>query len=289
MHPVKYKIACFWITITLFVVIFVSSCTITKEPNKSFSDFICDDHFPAFNQELIFAIDQDTVSGYAFIANDSTSKETVILVKGYPGNDSNFDLAQSLRRNNYNVILFNHRGAWGSQGQYMYSNCLEDIDGVVTYLSQPEIANKLRIDTNRFVLIGRSLGGGVSLIQGSKNNAVKKIIALSSVNYGIVMEKYSDLSELTGFIRYMKKQVMIETNIDLFLQEMLDRKIDFNVLTHVEALKNKRVLCIENSDKNDDWINQLPNAEVYKIPSGHNFVDKRIEMINFIVNWLDKN
>jgi len=257
--------------------------------NKSFSDFEHDENHPAFNRELIFAIEGDTISGYGFIANDSTLKETIILVAGYPGNDNNFDLAQALRRNGKNVIHFNHRGAWGSQGQYTYSSCLEDIDKVIEYLTDPSVANDLRIDTSQITLIGRSYGGGIALIQGSQNKYVKKIIAITSVNYGALMNNYKDLSELGGFKRYMVKQVMIDTDIDLFLQELLDKKEEFNILAFAKFLKNKKVLILEDSDKNDKWTSQLTDAKIVKFESGHNFIDKRIEMIDLIVDWINEN
>ncbi len=264
------------------------SCEQEKK-NISYADFTNHAEFPAFNEELIFTIKGDTVSGYAFIANDSTLKETIILVQGYPGNDNNFDLAQVLRRNGFNVIHFNHRGAWGSQGQYMYSNCLEDIDEVIKYIQQVNISKKLRIVTEEITLIGRSYGGGISLIQGSKNESVKRIIAISSVNYGTVMERYNELKELSGFKKYMKKQIMINTNIDAFLQEMLDNKEKFNIVTYQNLLKSKKVLIVEDSNKNDKWTSKLSSAEIIKLESGHNFINKRIEMTNIIVDWLNKN
>jgi len=183
-------------------------------------------------------------------------------------------------------VHFNHRGAWGSQGTYTYSNCLADIEGVLDYVCRPDVAADLRIDTNRISLIGRSYGGGISLIQGSKNKRIKKIIAISSVNYGAVMTKYDDLSELSGFKKYMKKQVMIDTDIDHFLQEMLDKKVEFEILTYKDLLSDKKILIVEDSDKNDEWTEQLINADIVKFDSGHNFINKRIEMIDLIIDWL---
>ena len=58
------------------------------------------------------------------LAAGKDKKETVLLLHGLPGNERNLDLAQELRRNGRNVIYFNYRGAWGSQGEFMFSNCL---------------------------------------------------------------------------------------------------------------------------------------------------------------------
>ena len=102
------------------------------------------------------------------------------------------------------------------------------------------------------------------------------------------MDGYKDLNELGNFKRYMNKQFMINTNIDVFLQEMLDHKAAFNILSYKEQLKNKQVLIIEDSDKNDSWIKQLENIKLVKLDTDHNYIDKRLELTNTIVSWLNR-
>ena len=185
--------------------------SITYGQKKSTNDIIINEdvQIPPSNEELLVNIEGDSIAVYALIAGGKELKETVILIPGYPGNDTNFDLAQDLRASGRNVILFNHRGAWGSQGIYTYQNCLEDIEYLISYLKDPSVAAQMKILPDKFILIGRSYGGGIALIQGSKLKEVNKIIALSSVNYGIIMEGYQSLHELSGFKKYMKKQIMI--------------------------------------------------------------------------------
>ena len=242
-----------------------------------------------FNKELLIKIKRDTISAYALIAEGNDKKETIILIKGYPGNDNNFDLAQELRNNGYNVILFNHRGAWGSQGEYLYSNCLEDVEYLINFLIEPETSEKLRIDTNNFTLIGRSLGSGVALIAGSKIHRVKKIVGISNVNYGELMKNKSDLSELKGYSNYMEKQIMMNHDVNKFLNELIEFKNEYNVLSHFEKLSTKEILLLENSDKNDDWIRQLNNPDVRHISSDHNFTSERKFMIEEILRWIKTN
>jgi pimeloyl-ACP methyl ester carboxylesterase len=267
----------------------INKSTLLEYPNKlvaSVNDTIKD--FPAFNKELLINIEGDFIAGYALIARGKLAKETVILIAGYPGNDTNFDTAQEIRRNGKNAILFRHRGAWGSQGTYTYSNCLEDIHKLVEYFSRAEIAKELRIDPNNFTLLGRSFGGGIALITGAQINAVKKIIALSSANYGSRMEKFNSLEELSAYKKYMQKQIMINTDIDAFLQELLDNKIAYNIVNYSEPLSKKMVLIIEDSKRNEHWINQLEKKEYVLLESDHNFVEERTKMIDLIVNWLEK-
>jgi len=239
-----------------------------------------------FNKELLIDIESDTIAAYALIADGKSRKETVILIKGYPGNDNNFDLAHELRNNGFNVLVFDHRGAWRSQGTYLYSNCLKDIEYVIDFLIQPQISEDLHIDIDSFILIGRSLGGGVALISGSQISNVKKIVGISNVNYGELMEGYSDISELKNYSKYMQKQIMMNHDINEFLTELLDFKKEYNIINYSEQLSEKDILIIEDSHKNDSWINQLKNPAIRYLDSDHNFVSEREEMISEIINWV---
>jgi dienelactone hydrolase len=257
--------------------------------NEAFNDFTNHSEFPAFNEEMILNIKGDSIAGYAFIANGEKPKETVIMSHGLPGNDNQFDIAQSIRRTGRNVIHFNYRGSWGSQGDFLYSNSLEDVDEVVKYLSNAENSKRLRIDPNSFVILGRSYGGGIALIQGRKNERVKKIIAISSMNAGSRFNPVKNLSELSGWKNYLDRQVMLNVNPNTFLQEMLDNKEKYNVVTYRNQLKDKKVLLIESTENNQSWISLLEDIDHKMIESDHNFISNRIELTTVLIGWLNSN
>lgn len=257
--------------------------------NNAFNDFNNDPKFPAFNKEMIFNISGDSIASYAFIANGEKIKETVILLHGLPGNDNQFDIAQSIRRTGRNVIYFNYRGSWGSQGDFSYSNSLDDLNMIIEHLSKPKNSKNLRINTDSFVVIGRSYGGGIALIQGSINKKVKKIIAISSMNAGSRFNTIQDLSELSNWKDYLNKQIMLNVNANAFLKEILDNKKKYNVVTYKNLLKDKKVLLIESNKNNQKWIRLLENINVQLIESDHNFISNRIELTKAIIKWLNNN
>ena len=76
------------------------------------------------------------------VANGKGPHPTVILLHGYPGNEKNLDLAQSLRRAGYNVVFLHYRGAWGSQGDYSIGGQADDVAAVLGYVR--ENADRLR-------------------------------------------------------------------------------------------------------------------------------------------------
>lgn len=81
----------------------------------------------------------------------------VLLCHGYPGSEQNMDLAQALRRVGFAVMTFHYSGSWSSDGDFSFSNCLEDthrvLDEMLTH------ATEWQIDPKRIFVAGHSMGG----------------------------------------------------------------------------------------------------------------------------------
>ncbi|CAL2101228.1 Hydrolase_4 domain-containing protein [Tenacibaculum sp. 190130A14a] len=243
----------------------------------------------SFNEELVITINKDSISGYALIANGNELKETVILLHGLPGHEKNLDLAEKIRQNGKNVIYFNYRGSWGSQGEFLYSNCLEDISKVIDYLSSDIISKKLRVKKNSFILIGHSLGGGIAVLQGIKDQRVIKIIALSSFNAGEELKNNNSPDELVGFQDYLNKQFMLNIDSKKFLSQIINHKQQWN-LTSINTLEiTKPFIFIDENNRNEYWIKKIKKGEYLVLDSDHSFSDKRNELSLEIIKWLDKN
>src|SRR5919201_4500441 len=52
-----------------------------------------------------------------YIAAGAGPHPTVLMLHGFPGNEKNLDLAHSIRRAGWNVLVPFYRGAWGSGGK----------------------------------------------------------------------------------------------------------------------------------------------------------------------------
>lgn len=81
----------------------------------------------------------------------------VLLCHGYPGSEQNMDLAQALRRVGFAVMTFHYSGSWSSDGDFSFTNCLEDshtvLDAMLTH------ADEWQIDSKRIFVAGHSMGG----------------------------------------------------------------------------------------------------------------------------------
>ncbi len=246
-----------------------------------------DDHqnHPATSQDIIISIGNDSIAGYGLFASGAGKKETVLLLHGLPGNERNFDVAQELRRNGRNVIFFNYRGTWGSQGEFMYSNCIEDVTKVLDYFSVPAHADRYNVKSDSFVLFGHSMGGGVALISGAEDPRVKKIAIYSPYNVALAAR---DPQSLTGARNHLKSLFMLKVDPDRFIGELIDRTDEYNPLTYQKALSHKKLLIFDENERNKEWIDQLDGAQYILMKTDHAFSDKRLEMIDRVSEWLEE-
>jgi len=110
---------------------------------------------------------------------------TAIFLHGYPGNERNLDLAQAVRRAGWNALYFHYRGAWGSGGEFSWENAVEDALAAVAWIRTPNFAADHRVDPERIVLIGHSLGGWVALKAAARSKEITCVVALCPWNAGL--------------------------------------------------------------------------------------------------------
>src|SRR5690349_7293860 len=94
-----------------------------------------------------------------YLASGAGPHPLAIILHGFPGYERNQDLAQSIRRAGWHVLIFHYRGSWGSDGNFSFANAMDDTDAAVAYVRSPAVVANYSIDPKRIVLIGHSMGG----------------------------------------------------------------------------------------------------------------------------------
>ncbi len=116
---------------------------------------------PAGMTELFIPSAKSMLAGFIYTANGPQKHPTLLLLHGYPGNERNLDLAQVVRAHGWNVIYFDYRGSWGSQGKFSFTNCVEDVVNVVSFCKK--FADSLKIDTSNMACFATAWGDGCAL------------------------------------------------------------------------------------------------------------------------------
>ena len=130
--------------------------------NSAHTDPVVDPNAPPAINEMMIPSGDDLMAGNIYIANGPGPHPTVVLLHGFPGNEKNLDLAQSIRRSGFNVVFFHYRGAWGSEGSFSLLQLDDDALAVLSYLRRPEVAQRMMVDVNKLSILGHCLVGGAS-------------------------------------------------------------------------------------------------------------------------------
>src|SRR3989338_3326028 len=154
------KILVFFI---LFLVLFsLFTFLVSIHPKKIKTDLSPDELGLEYEEISFKSTDGIRLSGWFFPNNNS--RQTVIVMHGYPADKANLLGVTEFLAKDFNVLLFDFRSFGKSEGKYTTAGYLErnDLLGAIQYLEEEKNLTKIG-------LYGFSLGGAVALMTNHKN------------------------------------------------------------------------------------------------------------------------
>lgn len=293
---------------TLLTVIFAGLLATTPIPADT-GDFdpvtmdllSIDEEFPPAILEINFESRGQRLPAILMTANGAGPHPTVVLLHGYPGNEKNLDLGQSMRRAGFNVLFFHYRGAWGADGNFAFAHLKEDVAAALSYLR--ENAETYRVDTEKLSLVGHSMGGFVALKGASQDPGVTCVVGLAAANYGYLAGKMAGDPEIRARFTEDTKALFMLRGFDgeAAAAELIENRLEYDTASFGPALAGKSVLLITGTaDTIVPPAMQKMNVEAYEkmaelslshylIKGDHSFSQSRIELQRLVVGWLMKS
>jgi pimeloyl-ACP methyl ester carboxylesterase len=277
----------------LILSFFASNIVFSQGDSIVLRDINWDKHSPAGMTELFIPSGNALLAGFIYKANGPRKHPTLLLLHGYPGNERNLDLAQVVRAHGWNVVYFDYRGSWGSQGKFSFKNCVADVVNVVAFCKK--YRDSLGIDTSKIVLFGHSMGGWVCLKALQEIPGIKKGFALST------WDIYSDLK---GFHSEQELAAKMKTRFGegYFVLNTPDKEIYSAVLRDPdyfmlekgsEALAGKQVILLDEHTRNKQLADAIKrdnrayfHYEVWA--TDHPFTNKRVALMKRVLSFLDR-
>lgn len=228
-----------------------------------------------------------------YIASGAALHPTVLMLHGFPGNEKNLDLAHSIRRAGWNVLVPFYRGAWGSGGTFSFTHTLEDAQASIDFLRQPENVKKFRIDPNHIVLIGHSMGGFVAAYATAHEPKVFGAALISAGNLGPASARQRATDPEFWSRWNDNASRLVGTTAQQLVDEVDSEPAKWNYMTCVPLLKERPILVLEADDRNtsDDQalaesLRKAGNTKVTEqhMHTDHPFSDHRIATQAAIVN-----
>lgn len=230
-----------------------------------------------------------------FLASGGQPHPTVLLLHGFPGNEKNLDLAYVLQRAGWNVLFPNYRGSWGSDGKFSFSNALEDTRSAVAFLRDAANVAKYRIDPNRIVLFGHSMGGFMAAYTTAHDPKVYAVVMMAAWNIGPSVSNPATPAGM-GIFESASPRLAGSTP-DGLLAEAKSHAADWNYVSYAEQLKTRPVLVLEakdgNTAENHALVEALGKAGSTQVTekyweTNHVFSDRRIAVQEALLEWLAK-
>lgn len=257
-----------------------------------------DEAYPPSMIELNFTSHGDRLNGIFYQANGSGPHPTVVLLHGYPGNEKNLDMAQAMRRAGYNVLFFHYRGAWGSAGEFSFAHVIEDVGSAIKYLR--ENAADRRVDAERILLVGHSMGGFAAIQGAARDQHIKCVAGIASADFGLVADLFqANPDAANNFATGADNLTMLNGWSGLkALNELKNNRDAFSLVDLAPELRGKSVLLIAG-DKDTAVVPALfhtPMVAAYAghpdmalthalIPGDHAFSWSRFQLTETVLNW----
>ncbi|HEY8671824.1 MAG TPA: alpha/beta fold hydrolase [Terriglobales bacterium] len=230
-----------------------------------------------------------------YLAAGAGPHGTVLLLNGLPGYERNVDLAQSIRRAGWNVLLFHYRGTWGTSGMFSQSSAIEDVAEAVRFLRDPANAVKYHIDPQSLVLIGHSFGGFLAGYEGGHDRDIRGVAMISAVNLGKINANPNEREARLKRWGTQLHPVRGSNASELFAEAERHAK-DWDYVQWAEALRGRPVLLVAADDQNHSDMESLAAAirqkgavalEDKAVETDHSFSDHRIALQRIVVSWLE--
>ncbi len=249
--------------------------------------------------EINFESHGSRLNGIVYGANGPGPHPTVVLLHGFPGNEKNLDIAQTLRRDGFNVLFFHYRGAWGSEGTYGIKNVVEDVASATAMLR--DRAELYRVDTDRLIFIGHSMGGFAAIRAAANDASIQCVAGLAPADLGIVAAGFAADPERTeGFSAYTDTmQMLAGLTGEALVSEISSNADEFNLRMLAPDLAGKSVLLVA-ADKDtslDPRYFHQPMVAAYQavaeialtqhtLSGDHSFSWSRFQLTRVVLDWI---
>lgn len=221
----------------------------------------------------------------------------VILFHGYPGSARNDDLAHALCRIGCVVLTPHHRGAWGSEGEYLVSRCVEDALVLADYVRAPEFRRRYRADPDNVYFIGHSMGGNTALNAARTLPWLRGLVLLTPFDPAVHFQAGEEerLRELLE-----QGRVLRSGGVEAIFQDLAAHRDAFSFPSAVDALKEQNLLCVAGAEDRC-----APAARMFlplwrllqtresravrrfvELPAGHGLLGCRVALIREVARFL---
>ncbi len=250
------------------------------------------------------------LKGKFYLAEGQGNFPTVVLLHGFPGNESDvLGIGLKLAQSGINALTFNYSGTYKSQGKISWDNMQSDIHSALKFLKQIANIKLYNIDTNRIYLGGWCNGGGMALTYAAYHPDIKVVFSIAPSDQTEFMKLYLSNPEIKkntdksfGDITYPKGHL----RFDQGASPMEVAETGINQINQIYDLKKcAPLLATKDILLIGGWDDRQTTMEVFILPlyralqsagsksirlmafqDDHYFQKSRSELAHEVINWI---
>lgn len=227
------------------------------------------------------------------------SRPCVLVLHGFPGGNRNDDIAHALCRIGCVVLVMHHRGAWGSPGKYLVSNCMEDIKALAEHVRSEDFVREYHVDPESIYLFGHSMGGNNAINAGKEMPWLRGLMLMAPYDPTCYIRK-GEADRLRNLLQNGARILNCDGSDDIY-EDIEQHVDDWNFANAAEPLRSQNVLIVSGSY--DDvapesdmvfplWekLQAFQSGAVHRqvsYPAGHALMGCRIMVLKEIVRFLE--
>ena len=180
-------------------------------------------------EALAFKVEGASIYGQILVPSPAfgKSRPCAIICHGFAGFTRWDDVAHDLCRAGIVVIIPHHRGAWGSEGDYLVTGCIRDAEELAKWASSAAFARQYGTDASAVYLIGHSMGGNSVVNAAARLDRVRGVALIAPCDIGYMASQKSK-EELTAFL--------IGEGLEV-LKRQSDRAVVDDICSHAAAMR----------------------------------------------------
>ena len=236
------------------------------------------------------------VNAILYTAAGDQPHPTMLFLHGFPGNETNIDLLQVVRRAGWNAMRINYRGSWGSQGKFSFANARADGEAAVAWLLDPANIAKYHIDPKRIIVAGHSMGGFMAASAAAADPRVAGTVMIDAWNIAGDAARITDDQSRKAAVENMRPDTApLATTPEALVDEIVRDTAKLNLETLAAKISDRPVLMIGAEYANAPKVRKQAAAakaagakaltEAY-YPTDHSFSDSRIALEAEVLRWL---
>lgn len=250
----------------------------------------------------------NTLKGKFYAGNSDTAMHTIILLHGFPGNETDvLGLGKKISQSGFNVLTFNYSGTHGSEGRFALDTALWDIKAAFDFVNSAEVVTRFHIDSTKLILGGYSFGGGMALTYAASHPEVHRVFSIAGTDHGEFAREYKTNQDMASqldsdFEKLKRPDGPINFDGKYALKRLVNNVSNFDLRLVVPKLASRNILIIGGwDDLNITIENHLiplyrmlkksnaPHVKLIAFQADHSFRNVRNELATELVRWIQSS